>query len=45
MEIDHKRDSVFNKYVKISGEFKKLEMERTWGNIPQHIIKPKQAGK
>lgn len=31
----HKKDSVFNKYVKISEEFKKLEMERTWDNIPQ----------
>ena len=30
----HKKDSVFNKYVKISEEFKKLEMERTWDNIP-----------
>ena len=34
----HKKDSVFNKYVKISEEFKKLEMNRTWDNI---IIKPK----
>ena len=30
----HKKDSVFNKYVKISEDFKKLEMERTWDNIP-----------
>lgn len=30
----HKKDSVFNKYVKISEEFKKLEMERTWDSIP-----------
>ena len=30
----HKKDSVFNKYVKISEEFKKLEMDRTWDNIP-----------
>lgn len=29
----HKKDSVFNKYVKISEEFKKLEMERTWDSI------------
>ena len=37
----HKKDSVFNKYVKISEEFKKLEMERTWDNIPGHQIKGK----
>ena len=30
----HKKDSVFNKYVKISEEFKKLEMERTRDSIP-----------
>ena len=30
----HKKDAVFNKYVKISEDFKKLEMERTWDNIP-----------
>jgi hypothetical protein len=30
----HKKDCIFNKYVKISEEFKKLEMERTWDNIP-----------
>ena len=30
----HKKDAVFNKYVKISEDFKKLEMERTWNNIP-----------
>ena len=30
----HKKDSVFYKYVKISEEFKKLEMERTWDSIP-----------
>jgi integrase len=35
----HKKDSVFNKYVKISEEFKKLEMDRTWDNIPGHQIK------
>jgi hypothetical protein len=29
----HKKDSVFNKYIKISEDFKKLEMERTWDNI------------
>jgi len=29
----HKKDSVFNKYVKISEEFKKLEMDRTWDQI------------
>lgn len=35
----HKKDSVFNKYVKISEEYKKLEMNRTWDNI---IIQPKE---
>lgn len=40
----HKKDSVFNKYVKISEEFKKLEMERTWDSIPQHVNKQKPAG-
>jgi integrase len=34
----HKKDSVFNKYVKISEDFKKLEMERTWDNIPRPPI-------
>jgi hypothetical protein len=29
----HKKDSVFNKYVKITEEFKKLEMDRTWDKI------------
>jgi site-specific recombinase XerD len=29
----HKKDSVFNKYVKISEEFKTLEMDRTWDKI------------
>jgi hypothetical protein len=29
----HKKDSVFSKYVKISEEFKKLEMARTWDSI------------
>jgi len=32
----HKKDSVFNKYIKISKEFIKLEMDRTWDNIPDH---------
>ena len=41
----HKKDSVFNKFVKISEEFKKLEMERTWDSIPQHVSKQKPAGK
>ena len=36
----HKKDAVFNKYVKISEEFKKLEMERTWDNIPVQKKKP-----
>ncbi|MCX6249802.1 MAG: hypothetical protein NTX61_03525 [Bacteroidetes bacterium] len=36
----HKKDSVFNKYVKISEEFKKLEMERTWDNIQTITKKP-----
>lgn len=38
----HKKDSVFNKYVKISEEFKKLEMERTWDSIP---MMGKKSGK
>ena len=29
----HKKDSVFNKYIKISEDFKKLEMKRTWDTI------------
>nr|NQU92566.1 tyrosine-type recombinase/integrase [Bacteroidota bacterium] len=29
----HKKDSVFNKYIKISEDFKKLEMERAWDKI------------
>jgi len=36
----HKKDAVFNKYVKISEEFKKLEMERTWDSIPIQKKKP-----
>jgi integrase len=32
----HKKDSVFNKYIKISEDFKKLEMERTWDKISSH---------
>jgi hypothetical protein len=39
------KDSVFNKYVKISEEFKKLEMERTWDSIPQLVNKPKPTKK
>lgn len=38
----HKKDAVFNKYVKISEEFKKLEMERTWDSIQ---IAVKKSGK
>ena len=38
----HKKDSVFIKYVKISEEFKKLEMERTWDSIPTKV---KKSGK
>jgi integrase len=38
----HRKDSVFNKYIKISEDFKKLEMERTWDNIPQHFPKQKR---
>jgi len=30
----HKKDSVFNKCMKISEEFKNLEMSRTWDSIP-----------
>ncbi len=41
----HKKDGVFNKYVEISGEFKKPEMARIWDRIPQHVIKQKPAGK
>jgi len=41
----HKNDSVVNKYVKISEEFNKLEMERTWDSIPQHSYKPKPIKK
>ena len=37
----HKKDSVFNKYIKISEDFKKLEMERTWDNIPSYHINKK----
>jgi hypothetical protein len=39
----HNKDSVFNKYVKISEEFKKLEMERTWDNIPMLKKEPKSS--
>jgi hypothetical protein len=39
----HKKDSVFNKYVKISEEFKKLEMERTWDSIPMLKKEPKSS--
>jgi integrase len=35
----HKKDSVFNKYIKISEDFKKLEMERTWDSIPTNSKK------
>lgn len=38
----HKKDSVFNKYIKISEDFKKLEMERTWDSIPTEV---KKSGK
>ena len=41
----HKKDSVFNKYVKISEEFKKLEMERTWDSIPMMGKKSSKAPK
>ena len=41
----HKKDSVFNKYVKISKEFKKLEMERTWDNIPMMGKKTRKSPK
>ena len=41
----HKKDSVFNKYVKISEDFKKLEMERTWDSIQQQRNKPDQSQK
>jgi len=30
----HKKDSLFHKYVKISEEFKNLEISRTWDSIP-----------
>ena len=36
----HKKDSVFNKYVKISEEYKKLEMERTLDSIPAQKKNP-----
>jgi len=39
----HKKDSVFIKYVKISEEFKKLEMERTWDSIQTKGANPKKA--
>ena len=35
----HKKDFVFNKYVKISEEFKKLEMDRTWDKISIEVKK------
>jgi hypothetical protein len=38
----YKKDGVFNKYVKISEEFKKLEMDRTWDKIS---IEPKKTVK
>ncbi len=41
----HKKDSVFNKYVKISEEFKKLEMERTWNSIPMEVKKSRRSQK
>ena len=41
----HKKDSVFNKYVKISEEFKKLEMDRTWDNIPMMGKKSEKSQK
>ena len=37
----HKKDSTFNKYIKISEDFKKREMDRTWGQIQ---IKEKKPG-
>lgn len=40
----HKKDSVFNKYVKISEEYKKLEMERAWDSIPAQKISTKKIG-
>ena len=30
----HIKDSVFNKYIKITEDFQQLEMERTWDSIP-----------
>jgi hypothetical protein len=39
----HKKDRVFNKYVKISEEFKKQEMERTWHSIPMMVKKSGKA--
>jgi hypothetical protein len=29
----HKKEKNFNKYVKVAEDFKKKEMDRTWGNI------------
>jgi hypothetical protein len=37
------RVSDLKKYVKISEDFKKLEMERTWDNIPMLKINPKTS--
>lgn len=41
----HKKDSVFNKYVKISEDFKRLEMKRTWDSIPRQKKKPYRSKK
>jgi hypothetical protein len=35
----NKKDSIFNKYIKISEDFKKVEMERTWDTV---TVKPKE---
>ncbi len=39
----HKRDKNFNRYVKIAEDFKKKEMERTWGQLENNIQKKNEV--
>jgi hypothetical protein len=35
----HKKDSVFNKYLKIAEDFKNVEMENTWNKLNKSVSK------
>ena len=35
VQEQHKKDSTFNKYLKIAEDFKKTELEKAWNNLSQ----------